>query len=95
MSLKISGSKPRALKAYIDQIVRVGVTVSPLTGKKATIILASGGDFSPGSAEVAATSGRATLTIASNSSSLLPSRLRQWLRFERPCGNSCWKTPLR
>ena len=43
------------LKAYIDQIVRVGVTVSPnnvglLTGKKATIILASGGDFSPGSA---------------------------------------------
>ena len=41
-------------KAYIDQIVRVGVTVSPnnvglLTGKKATVILASGGDFSPGS----------------------------------------------
>jgi FMN-dependent NADH-azoreductase len=47
-------SIPAALKAYIDQIVRVGVTVSPnnvglLTGKKATIILASGGDFSPGS----------------------------------------------
>jgi FMN-dependent NADH-azoreductase len=45
---------PAVLKAYIDQIVRVGVTVSPnnvglLTGKKATIILASGGDFSPGS----------------------------------------------
>ena len=48
-------SIPAVLKAYIDQIVRVGVTVSPnnvglLTGKKATIILASGGDFSPGSA---------------------------------------------
>jgi FMN-dependent NADH-azoreductase len=47
-------SIPAVLKAYIDQIVRVGVTVSPnnvglLTGKKATIILASGGDFGPGS----------------------------------------------
>jgi FMN-dependent NADH-azoreductase len=47
-------SIPAVLKAYIDQIVRVGVTVSPgnvglLTGKKATIILATGGDFSPGS----------------------------------------------
>ena len=47
-------SIPAVLKAYIDQIVGVGVTVSPnnvglLTGKKATIILASGGDFSPGS----------------------------------------------
>ena len=47
-------SVPAVLKAYIDQIVRVGVTVSPdniglLTGKKATIILASGGDFRPGS----------------------------------------------
>jgi FMN-dependent NADH-azoreductase len=47
-------SIPAVLKAYIDQIVRIGVTVSPnnvglLTGKKATIILASGGDFSPGS----------------------------------------------
>jgi FMN-dependent NADH-azoreductase len=47
-------SIPAVLKAYIDQIVRVGVTVSPnnvglLTGKKATVILASGGDFSPGS----------------------------------------------
>ena len=45
---------PAVLKAYIDHIVRVGVTVSSanvglLTGKKATIILASGGDFSPGS----------------------------------------------
>ncbi len=41
------------LKAYIDHVVRVGVTVvdnvGQLTGKKATIILASGGDFSPGS----------------------------------------------
>jgi FMN-dependent NADH-azoreductase len=47
-------SIPAVLKAYIDHIVRVGVTVTPdnvglLTGKKATIILASGGDFSPGS----------------------------------------------
>lgn len=47
-------SIPAVLKAWIDHIVRVGVTVSPdnvglLTGKKATIILATGGDFSPGS----------------------------------------------
>jgi FMN-dependent NADH-azoreductase len=47
-------SIPAALKAYIDHVVRVGVTVSPtnvgvLTGKSADIILASGGDFSPGS----------------------------------------------
>ena len=47
-------SIPAVLKAYIDHIVRVGVTVSAnnvglLTGKKATIILATGGDFSPGS----------------------------------------------
>lgn len=47
-------SIPAVLKAYIDQIVRVGATISPnnvglVTGKKATIILASGGDFSPGS----------------------------------------------
>src|SRR5271156_2884395 len=47
-------SIPAVLKAYIDQIVRVGGTVSPdnvglLIGKKATIVLASGGDFSPGS----------------------------------------------
>jgi FMN-dependent NADH-azoreductase len=44
---------PAVLKAYIDHVVRVGVTVvdnvGQLTGKKATIILASGGDFSPGS----------------------------------------------
>jgi FMN-dependent NADH-azoreductase len=47
-------SIPAALKAWIDHVVRVGVTVSPdnvglLTGKKATIILATGGDFRPGS----------------------------------------------
>jgi FMN-dependent NADH-azoreductase len=47
-------SIPAVLKAYIDHIVRVGVTVSSgnvglLTGKKATVILATGGDFSPGS----------------------------------------------
>jgi FMN-dependent NADH-azoreductase len=46
-------SIPAVLKAYIDHVVRVGVTVvdnvGQLTGKKATIILASGGDFSPGS----------------------------------------------
>jgi FMN-dependent NADH-azoreductase len=45
---------PAALKAWIDHIVRVGVTVSAdnvgiLTGKRATVILATGGDFSPGS----------------------------------------------
>jgi FMN-dependent NADH-azoreductase len=44
---------PAVLKAYIDHVVRVGVTVvdnvGQLTGKKATIILASGGDFRPGS----------------------------------------------
>ncbi len=45
---------PALLKAYIDHIVRVGVTVSAdnkglLVGKSADIILASGGDFSPGS----------------------------------------------
>jgi len=38
-------SIPAVLKAYIDQIVRVGVTVSPNNA----VILASGGDFSPGS----------------------------------------------
>jgi FMN-dependent NADH-azoreductase len=47
-------SIPAALKAYIDHIVRVGLTVSPtnvglLTGKSADVIPASGGDFSPGS----------------------------------------------
>ena len=47
-------SIPAVLKAYIDQIVRVGVTVSAdnkglLPGEEAQIILASGGDFSAGS----------------------------------------------
>jgi FMN-dependent NADH-azoreductase len=47
-------SIPAVLKAYIDHIVRAGLTfnsdnVGLLTGKKATIILASGGDYSPGS----------------------------------------------
>jgi FMN-dependent NADH-azoreductase len=46
-------SIPAILKAYIDHIVRVGVTVKDnvgqLTGKKATILLATGGDFTPGS----------------------------------------------
>jgi hypothetical protein len=28
---------------------------------------------------------------ARRSSSLSPRRLRQWLRSERSCGNSCWK----
>lgn len=47
-------SIPAVLKAYIDHIVRVGVTVSTdnkglLIGKKANIILATGSDFSPGS----------------------------------------------
>jgi len=46
-------SIPALLKAYIDQIVRVGVTVSTtyegmLKDKKATVILTTGGDFSPG-----------------------------------------------
>lgn len=44
---------PAVLKAYIDHVVRVGVTFTMnyeglLTGKKATIILTSGSDFSPG-----------------------------------------------
>lgn len=46
-------SIPAALKAWIDHVVRVGVTVTDnvgqLVGKKATIILATGGDFNPGS----------------------------------------------
>jgi FMN-dependent NADH-azoreductase len=47
-------SIPAVLKAYIDHIVRTGLTVSAdnvglLKGKKATVILATGGDFSPGS----------------------------------------------
>ena len=46
-------SIPAVLKAWIDHVVRVGVTVTDnkgqLTGRTATVILASGGDFSPGS----------------------------------------------
>ena len=46
-------SIPAVLKGWIDHVVRIGVTVKDnvgqLTGKRATIILASGGDFSPGS----------------------------------------------
>ena len=46
-------SIPAALKAYIDHVVRVGVTFSSdykglLTGKKATCILVSGGNYAPG-----------------------------------------------
>lgn len=46
-------SIPAVLKAWVDHVVRVGVTVSSgnvglLTGKKATVILATGGDFSLG-----------------------------------------------
>ena len=46
-------SVPAVLKAYIDHIVRVGVTFSPsyeglVKGKKLTIILASGGVYTPG-----------------------------------------------
>ncbi len=46
-------SIPAVLKAYIDHIVRVGVTFTPsyeglVKGKKATIILASGGLYTPG-----------------------------------------------
>ena len=49
-NLMISAS----LKAYIDHVVRVGLTVSAqneglLTGKKAAVIVSSGGDFTPGS----------------------------------------------
>lgn len=47
-------SIPAALKAWIDHVVRVGVTVSAtneglLKNKSADVILASGADFSPGS----------------------------------------------
>ena len=46
-------SIPAILKAYIDHIVRIGVTFTPqyeglVKGKKATIILASGGVYTPG-----------------------------------------------
>jgi FMN-dependent NADH-azoreductase len=44
---------PAILKAYIDHVVRVGITFTMnyeglLTGKKATVIIASGSDFGPG-----------------------------------------------
>lgn len=47
------------LKAYIDQIIRPGVTVSKeyqglVTGKVATAIVTTGGDFSPGAPYAAA-----------------------------------------
>ncbi len=47
-------SIPAVLKAYIDHIVRINVTFTPsyeglVKGKKATIILASGGVYTPGS----------------------------------------------
>ena len=47
-------SIPAVLKAYIDHIVRVNVTFTRsyeglLKGKKATVILASGGVYTPGS----------------------------------------------
>ncbi len=46
-------SIPAILKAYIDHIVRVNVTFTPsyqglLKGKKLTVILASGGVYTPG-----------------------------------------------
>ena len=47
-------SVPAILKAYIDHVVRIGVTVSPsyeglVKGKKVTVIIASGGVYAPGS----------------------------------------------
>ena len=46
-------SIPALLKSWIDHVVRAGVTFTMeyqglVTGKKATVIIASGGDFSPG-----------------------------------------------
>ena len=46
-------SIPALLKSWIDHIVRFGVTFSAsyeglVKGKKATVIIASGGDFAPG-----------------------------------------------
>ncbi len=65
-------SIPAVLKAYIDHVVRAGVTFTAsyeglLTGKRATIILTSGGDYAPG-----------TYTESSNVAS---SYLRQILGF--------------
>lgn len=46
-------SIPALLKSWVDHVVRAGATftmdyVGLVTGKKATVIIASGGDFSPG-----------------------------------------------
>ncbi len=46
-------SIPALLKSWIDHVVRAGATFTMdyqglVTGKKATVIIASGGDFSPG-----------------------------------------------
>ncbi len=46
-------SIPALLKSWIDHVVRAGVTFSMsyeglVTGKKATVIIASGGNFAPG-----------------------------------------------
>ncbi|MDP0930100.1 NAD(P)H-dependent oxidoreductase [Paracoccus onubensis] len=46
-------SIPAVLKSWVDHVLRVGVTFSPsyeglVTGKKVTVIIATGGDFSPG-----------------------------------------------
>ena len=47
-------SIPAALKAYIDHVVRLGKTFTAqyqglVTGKKVTVIIASGGEYTPGS----------------------------------------------
>jgi FMN-dependent NADH-azoreductase len=45
-------SVPSTLKLWIDQVVRVGKTASGLlTGKKATLLMASGGMYDQGSAQ--------------------------------------------
>jgi FMN-dependent NADH-azoreductase len=47
-------SVPSTLKLWIDQVVRVGKTASGLlTGKKATLLMASGGMYDQGSAQAA------------------------------------------
>jgi FMN-dependent NADH-azoreductase len=47
-------SIPAALKAWIDHIVRIGKTFTPsyqglVTGKKATVLIAAGSEYGPGS----------------------------------------------
>jgi FMN-dependent NADH-azoreductase len=54
LAIEVSPRHEFSTSRKLTARVRVGVTVSPnnvglLTGKKATVILASGGDFSPGS----------------------------------------------